>query len=203
MKMTQQNNQTVPTEETALQFGGPELMHAHESIGTLVGAIEHINLSLSQIQDKQLSGIAMRQRDYMMTIYNVLLDTVHTAQEPANKITDYMMLYENPQTTFGLTPKQPKKPIQQTSELNDECLAGAILGHLKGIATSFTTTALEATQPVLRRVFADSIPNIIEMAYEIFLYENQKGYYEVPQYSGADMLMILNGYGKMTNMTNS
>lgn len=198
----QQNNMeqtAMPTENIALQFGGPELMHAHESIGSLVGAIEHLNLSLAQIQDKQLSGIAMRQRDYMMTIYDVLLETVHTAAEPTNKITDYMMLFDNPTTTFGLTQKPPKKPIQQATEITDDCISGAILGHLKGIATSFTTTSLEATNPVLRRVFADAIPNIIEMAYEVFLYENQKSYYEVPQYSGADMLMIIKSYGKITN----
>lgn len=200
--MVQQNNMeqsAMPTENIALQFGGPELINVDASMGALVEAIEHLNLSLAQIQDKQLSGIATRQRDYMMNIYHVILETLQTAAEPSNKINDYNMVFEHPKTSFGLTQKPPKKPIQQATELTDECISSSILSHLKGIAVSFTTTSLEATNPVLRRVFADAIPNIIEMAYEAFLYQNQKSYYEVPQYSGADMLMILNSYGKIAN----
>lgn len=198
--MLQQNNQQqmeMPTENIALQFGGPELMHMHESIGALTGAIEHIRINAPKIKDKQLSSIVMAQEQYITKLYNVILETVHTAKEPQQKMADYMMQQTDPKTTFGLTPKPPKKPIQQPTEITDECISSAILGHLKGIASGFTMSALESTHPVLRRVIADSVPNIIEMAYEVFLYENQKGSYEVPQYSGSDMLQIINSYSKL------
>jgi len=69
-----------------------------------------------------------------------------------------------------------------------------LLGHLKGIATHFTTTALEATNPVLRRVFAGSIPNVIEMAYEMYLYQNKHQYYQVPQLQQQDMQALRQSY---------
>src|SRR5699024_9179703 len=81
--------------------------------------------------------------------------------------------------TFGMTPSAPKTPIQSASQIDDQCISSGILGHLKGIATHFTTTALEASNPVLRRIFADSIPNVIELGYEMYLYQNKHQYYQV------------------------
>jgi len=197
--MTEQNSMQKPmaTEQTALQFGGPELMHVHESMGALTGALEHIHMHQAHIQDKQLSSIVMAQKQFLETVYNVIVETIQTANEPAMKIGNYNMQQQHPTPTFGFTPKAPAKPITQTAQLTDECISSAILGHLKGIVSTFSTTALEASQPVLRRVIADSVPQVIEMAYEIFLYENQKAYYEVPQYNTADMLHIINHFAKI------
>lgn len=197
--MTEQNNtqQSMATEQTALQFGGPELMHVHEAMGALTGALEHIYMHEAHIQDKQLSSIVMTQKQFLTDIYNVIVETIQTANEPTMKIGVYSMQEKNPAPAFGFTPKAPAKPITQTSQLTDECISSAILGHLKGIVSTFSTTALEASQPVLRRVIADSVPQVTEMAYEIFLYENQKAYYEVPQYNTSDMLHIINHYVKI------
>ncbi len=57
--------------------------------------------------------------------------------------------------------------------------------------------AAECTNPVVRRVLADSIPNHIEMAYELFLYQNKKGYYQVAQFSEQDMVKMLTAYAPL------
>lgn len=63
-------------------------------------------------------------------------------------------------------------------------------------------SALEATNPVLRRIFADSVPNVVEMAYEIYLYQNKHQYYQVPQYQQQDMQAIINSFAPVQgNMT--
>lgn len=54
--------------------------------------------------------------------------------------------------------------------------------------------ALETTNPVVRRVLADSVPNCIEMAYELSIYQNKHHYYQVPQLAQQDMQQILNAY---------
>jgi spore coat protein CotF len=41
--------------------------------------------------------------------------------------------------------------------------------------------ACEITNPVVRRVFSATIPNCIEMAYELSIYQNKHHYYQVPQ----------------------
>src|SRR5699024_10332591 len=96
--------------------------------------------------------------------------------------------------TYGMQPSQPKSPSQTVNEINDECVSTFIMNNLKLIATSFTSTSLETTNPVLRRIFADSIPNVVELAYEIFLYQNRNSYYEVPLLQEQEMQMIKNGY---------
>src|SRR5690625_221023 len=186
----EQSSQLPPQQ----QFGGHEVMEVHEAIGALVGGLEHYTLFDEQIQDQQLSSIADRQRTFLTQLYNTILDTFKSGKDPAVKTQTYNMQQTQTNTTFGMQPSTPKTPIQSMNELNDECISSAFLGHLKGIATHFTTTALEATHPVLRRIFADSVPNIIEMAYEIYLYQNQNQYYQVPQLSQDDMQSIINSF---------
>ena len=186
----------------AQQFGAHELLDADEAIGTLVGTLEHFVLYDEHVQDQQLKSIMQRQKAALTQIYNTILNTLKSGQDPAVKTQTYMMEASNTKTTFGMQPAAPKTPITSVNEFNDECISGAILGHLKAIASEFTLTALEVTQPVLRRIFADSIPNIVEMAYEIYLYQNEKQYYEVAQLSAQDMQTIINSFGPVgSNMS--
>ena len=60
-------------------------------------------------------------------------------------------------------------------------------GCKNATATMKTMAALETTNPVVRRVLADSIPNCIEMAYELSSYQNKHQYYQVPQLAQQQM----------------
>src|SRR5690625_3463229 len=175
------------------QFGGHELIEADESIGAIVGGLEHFVLYEQHVQDQELANIMQRQKAFLTQVYNTVLDTLKSGKDPAVKTQTYLM-EENNDTTYGMKPSSPKTPIQSVNELNDECISNFILGHLKAIASSFTLVALEATNPVLRRIFADSIPNIIEMAYEVYLYQNKHQYYQVAQLQQQDMQTIINSY---------
>lgn len=183
----------------AQQFGAHELLDADEAIDTLVGGIEHFVIYDGFVQDTRLKSIMQRQKSALTQIYNTIIDTMKSGQDPAIKTQTYLMEQENTTTTFGMQPASPKTPIQSTNELNDECISSAMLGHIKAIASEFTLAALEATNPVLRRIFADSIPNIIEMGYETYLYQNEQQYYEVPQLSPQDMQTIVNSFGQAQN----
>ncbi len=192
--MLEQNNQQQTTQSMNQQpFGGHELFDADEAIGAVVGTLEHFVLYQEHVQDPELTTIMDRQKSFLTQMYNTIINTLTSGQDPAVPTQVYKMELNN-QTTYGLSPSAPKTPIQSASELNDECISSAILGHLKGISTHFTTSALEATNPVLRRVFADSIPNTIEMAYEMYLYQNKHQYYQVPQLQQQDMQTIRQSY---------
>lgn len=196
--MLNQNNQQQASTNAPIQqaFGGHELFDAHEAIGAVVGTLEHFVIYNEHVQDPELTTIMQRQKGFLTQMYNTIVNTLTTGQDPAVKTQVYKMEESN-LTTYGMSPAAPKKPIQSISELNDECISSAILGHLKGISTHFTTTALESTNPVLRRVFADSIPNTIEMAFEMYLYQNKHQYYQVPQLQQQDMQAIRNSYATM------
>jgi spore coat protein CotF len=90
--------------------------------------------------------------------------------------------------------------------MNDEIVSGCLISSLKTGASMKTVAALESTNPVVRRVIADSIPNCIEMAYEISLYQNKHHFYQVPQFAQQDMQQMINSFspaqGAMPNNMN-
>lgn len=72
-----------------------------------------------------------------------------------------------------------------------------MLSLVKSHAGLLSMSALEVTNPVVRRVLAAQIPNFIEMAYEIFLYQNKHGYYQVPQLSKQDMTAMTTAFAPL------
>ena len=178
-----------------ISHGGHELFDAKEAIGGLVGALEHSLLYEPHIQDTELKQLMMRQKSYLTQLYNTIVETLQTGREPSVKTQTYNMPYGN-NMIYGMEASQPKTPAQSVNEINDGCISGFMMGHLKACASHFTVTALETTNPVLRRVFADSVPNLIEMAFELFLYQNKNKYYQVAQLKPEDMQIYMNYFGK-------
>lgn len=195
----QQSNQMSPQ----MNHGGHEMFDAHEAIGGLVGAMEQSLFYEQHIQDPELKTMLQRQKAFKTQLYNTIVDTLKSGQDPSTPTQVYEM-NENNDVTYGMAPSQPKTPAQSMNEINDECITNFMMGSLKSCASAFTMAGLEATNPVLRRVFADSIPNIIEMAYEVFLYQNKHQYYQVPQLKQQDMQNYINAFapiqgGQMTH----
>lgn len=195
--MQNQNQQQNLQDSTQMQpqqnFGGHELLDLHEALGDLVGGMEQYLLYEQHIQDQALASILQRHKTFLTQLYNTIVDTLKSGQDPAVPTQTYNMTESN-DIIYGMQPSPPKTPAQSVNELTDECISGFMLGVLKTNATAFTTAALEANNPVLRRILADSVPNMIEMAYEVFLYQNKHQYYQVPQLQAQDMQQITNGF---------
>lgn len=187
---------TMPPEQS---FGGHELLDAHEAISSVIESLDHYTLYESHIQDQKLLDILQRQKTFMTQMYNTIVDTFSTGNEPAVDTQSYNMMTGN-NVTFGMQPSAPKSPIQTANEINDECISGGMMGHMKALASGLTLASLESTNPILRRIFADSIPNVIEMAYELFIYQNENSYYQVPQLSQQDMQIMLNSFSPTQGM---
>ncbi len=186
----QQSNMPLST-----NHGGHELFDAHEVLSGMIGALNQCVLMREQIKDPELLSILDRQYAFMLDEYNITVEAYKTGQDPQHPTRSYKMQLGN-DFNYGLTAGEPKKPIQSASELNDSIIAGSLLGMHKAGAVGKTGAALETCNPVLRRVLQDSIPNCIEMAYEVSLYQNKKGDYQVAQLSPNDMQIMLNMYGQ-------
>ncbi|TDL30894.1 spore coat protein [Jeotgalibacillus sp. S-D1] len=205
-----QNNSDQPnpnlsqTGNMAPQFnhGGHEIFDAREVLSLAVGVLDQYTMFREQIKDQQLKGILDRQFEFLKEEYNVTLETFTTGKKPSHSMVSYNMAMEN-DTVYGLTPMPPVKPVQSANEINDQGISGYMLGLVKSGASLKAMTALEMTNPVLRRVVADSVPNWIEMAYELFLYQNKHHYYQVPQLSQQDMQQLLNSYSPASGTPNS
>ncbi|WP_201714151.1 spore coat protein [Rossellomorea arthrocnemi] len=173
--------------------GGHELFDAHEIIAGIISMLDQYQMYDQHIQDPELKDIVKRQSAFVTTMYNTIVGSFSTGHDPVVPTQQYKMK-QNHTTTYGIKPGAPKKPNQSVNELSDKGLSAYMLGQTKSLSTLLAMTALEMTNPVLRRVVADSVPNFIEMSYEVFLYQNKHGYYQVPQLNEQDMTLMLQSY---------
>jgi len=193
--MLNQQNFTDTTQLPPQQhYGGHDMFDAHEALSSLTGALDQCVLYEQHIQDPELQTMSQKHRAFCSQLYNTIVDTYQSGQDPAVDTQSYKM-DQNNNVMYGMQPSsQPSTPIQSASEINDEKISGFMMGSLKSAATTFTNASLEMTNPVMRRVLADSVPNLIEMAYEVFLYQNKNQYYQVPQLQQQDMQAFQQSY---------
>ncbi|MCK2020822.1 spore coat protein [Peribacillus frigoritolerans] len=196
-----QNMQTgaIPPQ---LNHGGHEVFDVHEVLSGAIGTLNTYTLLRQHVQDQELLDILDRQYQFIQDEYNISLECFQTGQDPSKPTQSYKMNQGN-DFIYGLTPTQPKKPLQSVSEITDECISGLMLAAVKSTASMKAMAALEITNPVVRRVFADSVPNCIEMAYEISIYQNKHHYYQVPQLAQQDMQQMMNSYAPAQGNNNN
>lgn len=176
-----------------MNHGAHEVLDVHEVLSGAVGTMNQYTLLRQFVKDQELLDIIDRQYQFMQQEYNTTVECFRTGQDPTVPTQSYKMKQNN-DFIYGLKQSQPKKPIQSMNEMNEETVSGCLLGAVKSSASMKTMAALEATNPVVRRVLADSVPNCIEMAYEISLYQNKRHFYQVPQFQQQDMQQMLNSY---------
>lgn len=165
-------------------------------LGAVISGLNQATLFRPHIKDQELLDILDRQYHFSLEEYNITVECFKSGTDPSHPTGSYQMKTGN-DFVYGFTPAQPKKPMQSAQELNDEMISGYLLGSAKSIASLKTISAIEVTHPVVRRVLADSIPNCIEMAYELSIYMNKKHYYQIPQLSQQDMQQMINSFTPM------
>lgn len=186
-------NQAGMQANQSLNHGGHELFDTHEVLTGIIDMLDHYTMFDQHIQDPALKDMLQRQTNYITQTYNTIVDAFKTGQDPKVPTQEYQMQQSN-DVVYGMQPGQPTKPITSMNEVNDEKISTYMLCHAKAIPPTLATAAAEINNPVLRRVVADSIPNFIELSYEIFLYQNKHGYYQVPQLGQQDMMSLLNSF---------
>ncbi|RAL21067.1 spore coat protein [Thermoflavimicrobium daqui] len=181
-----------------LNHGGHEVNDMHEVLDAAINVLNEYMIHYPSVKDPELKQMMDRQYRFMVDEYNMLVQCFSTGQDPAHGTKSYQMTQSNETITYGLKPSQPKKPIQSTAEVNDSHIAGHLIGLIKAATSGKTMAAFEVTNPVVRRVLQDSIPNCIEMGYELFLWQNKHGHYQVPQYTAQDTQAILQSFAPAT-----
>ncbi|MCF6136471.1 spore coat protein [Alkalihalobacillus berkeleyi] len=176
-----------------MNHGGHEMFDSHEVLATFISVLDQYLIFDQYVKDQELRTILYRQHAFITDLYNICVEAFSTGEKPSHSTRVYKM-QQNNNTVYGLTPGQPKKPFTSANEVNDQGVSGYMLGLIKSTGSLLGMTAFEMTNPVLRRVIADSVPNFIEMAYEIFLYQNKRHYYQVPQLTPQDMNQMLHSF---------
>ncbi|MDQ0175313.1 spore coat protein CotF [Bacillus chungangensis] len=190
-----QMHQNMQTGSVPPKFnhGGHEVFDVKEVLTGAIGTLDLYTMCKQYVKDPELQDILQRQYQFILDEYNITLECFQTGKDPSKPTQSYQMKQGN-DFIFGLKPTQPTKPVQSQNEINDASASGFMLSSLKSMASAKTLAALESTNPVVRRVLADSIPNCIEMAYELSIYQNKHHYYQVPQMNTNDVQQIMNSF---------
>ncbi|WP_407644199.1 spore coat protein [Falsibacillus albus] len=199
------NNQmgsTNPTSQSSqlppqMNHGGHEVFDLHEVIAGMINVLDQYMMFRLFVKDPELLQILDHQYQFILDQYNITCECFTSGKDPSHPTQSYSM-GQSHNVTYGIKPTQPKKPNQSIMEIQDKGISGHMLGLIKSTASLLTMTSVEVTNPVVRRVLADNVPNFIEMAYEIFLYQNKHQYYQVPQLTQQDMMQMTNSYVPFT-----
>jgi spore coat protein CotF len=178
----------------SMNHGGHEMFDSHEILSEFIGVLDQYVLYNGFIQDQELKQILLHQYEFITDLYNISVEAFQTGREPSHPTQTYLM-NQNNDVVYGMQQQSaPKRPMTNINEIKDAGISAYMLGQIKGITSCLAMAAFEITNPVLRRMMADSVPNFIEMGYEIFLYSNKRQQYQVPQLPEQDMKQMLNSF---------
>ncbi|MDX8290494.1 spore coat protein [Metabacillus indicus] len=173
--------------------GGHEMFDVSEILSGAVNALNLYALLKPHVKDPELLDLMNRQEQFMMTEYNTIVECFQTGVKPSVSTQVYNMKQGN-DFVYGLKQTPPVKPIGMPGEITDQVITSLMLNMVKSNASLKGMATTEVTNPTVRRVLADTIPNCIEMAYEISIYQNKHHYYQVPQLPAGDMQQMVNAY---------
>ncbi|CAM4497617.1 spore coat protein CotF [Paenibacillus endophyticus] len=173
--------------------GGHEMFDMHEVLACSINMLDQFMILRQFVRDAELLNILDRQYTFALSQYNLTVECFSTGQRPQQNTATYL-INEIVQPVYGMQQAPPKKPIQSLSEISDAGISASMLGLVKSHASLLTMSALEVTNPAARRVLASQVQNFIEMAYELFMYQNRRKYYQVPQLATSDMHLMSNAY---------
>lgn len=186
----QMNGGAVPPR---MNHGGHELLDMHEVLGSMTGALNKAVLLRPHVKDPDLLDILDRQHAFMLDEYNMTVESLSTGKNPSHGTKRYQMK-EQSDFIYGMKDQAPVKPMQTADEITDEIISGFLLSSAKAGAAGKAAAAAEICNPVVRRVVADSIPNCLEMAYELSIYQNKRQFYQIPQLQEQDMNRLMNAF---------
>ncbi|WP_149454064.1 spore coat protein [Pasteuria penetrans] len=172
-----------------------ELFAVHEVLHTTLNVLDQYLLLRPRSCCQELSAMLDRQYAFLCDEYNMMVQCFSTGQDPEHRTGRYMMRVNN-QTSFHQQPMGMaiRRPIASENAVSGPHIAIYSLGMLKSLVAQKAAAVCEIIHPVIRRVISDSLPNNIEMAYELYLYLNHRGQYAVPQMGPQTMQGMTNAF---------
>ncbi|MFD2613286.1 spore coat protein [Paenibacillus gansuensis] len=163
-----------------MPFGAHETLEVHEILNEKVNMMNHFGLYATQAQSPQVSQMIDRHLQSAMVSYDQLVNYTHDYVEPqtSNKMHH---VTETPvqQIQYGLNQPSPVSP-QGGAEFNDQQILAAMLSCHKNSAKNHMAKALECADPNLRQMLVNGAVQCTDQAYEVFLFMNEQGQYQVP-----------------------
>ncbi|MFZ5652643.1 MAG: spore coat protein [Bacillota bacterium] len=181
-----------------MKFGMREAVEMFEMVRDSACMIDHFSDYINHCQDPSLRQILEKQQRHLVEEYNHKLSVMqaHGLDTASVLRTQSDMpvhqggtmaavpgMQANANIQFGIQQTgQNQSPVQaRTRAISDRTIAqGALLFH-KCLSSRANTAALESAEPHLRNLLSNSARTCMDMAYEMFNYMVQRGFYQTPE----------------------
>lgn len=164
-----------------MPFGAHETMEIHEILTEKLNMISHFNLYASQTKSPELREMITRHLQEEIKSYDGIVAYTHDYTQfkpiPPNTSVNHV---QPDQIQYGLNNPSMLAP-ETNAVFNDYEVASAMLICHKNGATNGVKASLEMADPNLRQMLMNGAVNCINQAYEVFLFMNQQGMYQIPQ----------------------
>jgi spore coat protein CotF len=164
-----------------MPFGAHETMEVHEILTEKLNMISHFNLYASQTKNPELRNMITRHLQEEIKSYDAIVAYTHdyTQFTPVTPNTNVNHIKPD-QIQYGLNNPSMLAP-ETNAVLNDYEVASAMLICHKNGANNGVKASLEMADPNLRQMLMNGAFNCVNQAYEVFLFMNEQGMYQVPQ----------------------
>ncbi|AIG26328.1 spore coat protein [Brevibacillus laterosporus] len=185
----------------AAGLGAHEVLDLHEVLDGMINTGNNMQMYRSYVKDPQLMSILENQLQFHLQSYNMLISILQQTnyQKPIQERHLKILGYSQP--TYGLRQPTPLAPSTSPQEIDDRDIASCMLGLHKSAATIKMTATLECADPTLRRALSQAAVNCADMAYEVWQYMNQRGYYQVATLKEVTTQTMINTYQPTMNQS--
>jgi spore coat protein CotF len=163
-----------------MPFGAHETMEVHEALNEKINVINHLALYNQQTENEQLRQIMERHMQTAIQSYDQLVSYTHDYNSGLERRQAQGMVDAEPRNILYGLRRPPQQAPQMQGQLSDQQIAFALLLCHKNSAKNSMISALECADPNIREMLLMSANTCANEAYEVFMFMNQQGQYQVP-----------------------
>lgn len=180
-----------------MPYGAHETMEVHEMLNEKINLINHFSWYAQMCQDKQLRDMIDRHLWNATQSYDQLVMYTHDYGAAQHGPRVYGMPNVAPRhIQYGL--HNPGQQMPQTQgRMNDQQIASSMLYLHKNSACNQMRASLECADPNIRQMLMNGAITCANQAYEVFLFMNHNGMYQVPTMNDHTAKTYLHSYQPM------
>lgn len=162
-----------------MPFGAHETVEVHDVLNDKINMITHFRLYLQYCQNPTIRSMLEQHLQAAIQSYNQLVGYTHDYSAANTMFEPPRPEVQVEEIHYGLRHPGPAAP-QLQGTLQDNQIVFAMLSCHKHAAVNQMHAALECADPNVRQMLINGANTAAHQAYEVFLYMNQQGQYQVP-----------------------
>lgn len=163
-----------------MPFGAHETMEVHEILNEKINLINHFALYAEQVKEPRLQQMINRHLQSAINGYDQLVAYTHNYNIDSHLTPTSSKFDVQPQQIqYGLHNPGQVSPLMNGS-FTDIQIVYALLSFHKNSAKNQLASSLECADPNVRQMLIHEATICANQAYEVFLFMNELGQYQVP-----------------------